>query len=107
MTAGYDFERCFIRVAVRLADGQGMSQTDFAKLVFGDKKSAYRTLRAILVPSKPAQVSDPRKLLLREAHTAANALGMKLSDLIVLTESEVERCKKDGGSLDCTLCASA
>lgn len=96
MPAGYEFERCFIRVAVRLAEGQGKSKTDLAKAIFGESvKAPYRTLQAMLVPSKPAQVSGPRKLLLRESYSAAKALGMRLSDLILLTESETGRSQED------------
>lgn len=90
MADPYELERCLVSVAIRLAEKQYPSLSDFGRAVFPGKKSGYHTMLGLQKPTNPKLVSKPRTLKFCEAVAMAKALKMDLSDLITLAEKEAK-----------------
>jgi hypothetical protein len=85
----YELERCLISAALRIAQKQELSQSDFGRAVFPEHASGYATMLALQKPRSPKKVLRPRALKLREALAMAQALRMDLSDLLAIAEKEM------------------
>lgn len=78
----YDFERAVIAMLVEIMESRGMKHDPTAKKIWPDRKAAGRTWQAI------RSEKTGQRLTLMDAHAIAHFLGVSMSQLCALVESQ-------------------
>lgn len=76
-------EKGLIDEIVRESQVQGLTHSGLAKIAYGDEEGSPVKWRGQRRPG------EPRKLSITEAHQLAQALSMRLSDLIFRAETKI------------------